>query len=187
MGFFNAHIKSVPVEFLKYLNVLRYLKHLKWGVSKDLLQSFYKVLVCPIIEYGKEVYFNSADSSLQLMEKIQNDNLRLLSGALKSTPINCLQHHCNEMPATTKFEQLCLYYRTHLCTITSHSNQPISADIKDIWQDRFPDSPNFTFQYCDKAFFLIFSDSNKHNCSNLEFKHNCCFRYFSLEITKSSH
>ena len=33
-----------------------------------------------------EVYFNAAYSSLQLVEKIQNDNLRLCSGALQSTP-----------------------------------------------------------------------------------------------------
>ena len=54
----------------------------KWGVSKDPLLSLYRALICPIIKYGVEVYFNSSDISLRLVKKIQNDGLRWCSGAL---------------------------------------------------------------------------------------------------------
>ena len=87
-------------------------------------------------------------------EKIQNLRLRLCSEALQSPPINCLQHHCNEMPVKIKFEQLCLYYRAHLCTFTSDLNHRTSAVIKDSWKERFPDNPNFTsFNVMTKHFF----------------------------------
>ena len=66
---FNAHIKSIQVKCLKRLKVLRYLKGLKWGVSKGPLLYIYKVLIRLTIDYGMKVYFNSADSSLKLVEK----------------------------------------------------------------------------------------------------------------------
>ena len=151
---FNAHIKSVQVKCLKRLNVLRYLKSLKCGMSKDSLLSLYRTLVRPVIEYGKKVYFNSVDSLLKLEEKIQNDSLRLCSGALQSTSINCSQHHCNEMPLKIKFEQLYLYNRAHLYTLVSDLNHPASAVIKDNWQERFPSNPNFILSVSQKIIFL---------------------------------
>ena len=64
-GIFNAHIKSVRVKCLKRLNVLEYLKCSNWGVSKDRLLPFYRASIRSIINYGMEVYFNSADCSLK--------------------------------------------------------------------------------------------------------------------------
>ena len=61
-----------------------------------------------------ETNFSSADNSLLLVEEMQNDSLILCSGALKSTPINYLQHHCKEISVKIKFEQLCLYYGARL-------------------------------------------------------------------------
>ena len=102
-------------------------------MSKDPPLFFYRALIRPIIEYGMEVYFNSAEKSLQLVKKIQNDSLRLCSGALQITTNNCLLHHCNEMPMKIKFEQLCVYNRAHLYTFTLNSDHSTSAVIKHNW------------------------------------------------------
>ena len=132
---------------------------IKVGSVKRPFLFIYRALIRTTIEHDTEVYFNSAGSSLQLVEKIQNDSLKLRSKALQSTPNNCLQHHCNKMPVKIKFKQLCLYYRVHLCTFASDLNHPTSANIKKNWQERFQENPNFTsFNIMTKHFlnFLRF-------------------------------
>ena len=127
------------------------LKGTSWGVSKEPLLSIFRALIRPIIEYGMEVYFNSSDSSLKQVEKIQNECLRICAGALRSTPINCLQHYCNEMPLKIKFQQLCLYYRAYISTFSDH---PSLSTIRDSWQERYPEQANFcSFNMRTKNFF----------------------------------
>jgi len=77
--------------------------------------------------------------------------VRICSGAMRSTPINCLQHYCNEMPLKRKYEQLCLYYRAYLSTFNDHST--LSA-IGDSWPERYPENANFcSFNMKVKTFF----------------------------------
>ena len=77
-------------------------------------------------------------------------------GALQSTSVNCLQHHCHEMPVKAKFEQLRLYCRAHLYAIASNLNNPASAAIKGNWQERFPDNPKFiSFNIMTKHFLNL--------------------------------
>ena len=98
-----------------------------------------------------EIYFNSSDSTLKQIEKIQTACLRICAGAMRSTHINCLQVHCNEMPLKLKFEQLCLNFRTYLGTFANH---PSSSVIQDSWQERFPDNFGFcSFNMRTKGFF----------------------------------
>ena len=96
------------------------LKGTNWGVSKDSLLCIYRALICLIIKYGMEIYVNSSDSTLKQIKKIQTECLRECAGAMRSTPINCLQVHCNEMPLKLKFEQLYLNFRGYLGTFANH-------------------------------------------------------------------
>ena len=59
-----------------------------------------------------EAYFNP--SIAHDIKKIQNEALRLCTGALQSTPIYAVQHNWSEMPVFIGHKQLCLKYRTHL-------------------------------------------------------------------------
>ena len=129
-GLYSAHTRYIQEKCSKRINILRMLKGSNWEMSKDTLLSLYRALVRPIIEYGMEIYFNCSDSTLKQIETIQHECLRICAGALRSTPIDCLQHYCNEMPLKIRFNQLCLYYRAHLSTLTDH---PTSAVILDSW------------------------------------------------------
>ena len=124
-GLYNAHFRYVHDKCLKRINLLRMLKGTSWGVSKDPLLCIYRALIRPIIEYGMEIYFNSSDSTLKQIEKIQTECLRICAGAMRSTPINCLQVHCNEMSLKLKFEQLCLNFRAYLGTFANHPSSSV--------------------------------------------------------------
>ena len=101
-GLYSAYARYIQ-KCSKRINILRMLKGSNWGMSKDTLLSLYRALIRPIIEYGMEIYFNCSDSTLKQIKTIQHECLRICAGALRSTPIDCLQHHCNEMPLKIRF------------------------------------------------------------------------------------
>ena len=116
------------------------LKGTSWGAGKRPLLTVYRSLVRSVIEYGMEAYFFASPSLLKPLQKIQNDALRLCTGALVSTPVICLHHACNEMPLNIKHKFLCLKFKAHLLSFSDH---PALSLTEDCWQERFPDSPGF--------------------------------------------
>ena len=113
--------------------------------------TLYRSLIRSITDYGMEIYFNSSNKNRYEIEKIQNEALRLCTGALNSTPVCSLQHACNEMPPNIRFLQLCLFYRAHLLTFSEH---PTLSVIQDSWFDWFPDSQNYcSFNLLTNNFF----------------------------------
>jgi len=52
---------------------------------------FYKAFVRSLMEYGAFLYDNAPESTLLLLERIQNHAIRLALGATKTTPILSLQ------------------------------------------------------------------------------------------------
>ena len=87
-----------------------------------------------------EAYFFASPSLLKPLQKIQNDALRLCTGALVSTPVICLHHACNEMTLDIRHKFLCLKFKAHLLPFSDHLALSLTEDC---WQERFPDSPEF--------------------------------------------
>ena len=69
------------------LNVVRVLKGTSWVAGKRPLRTVHRSLVRSVIEYGMEAYFFAFPGLLKPLQKIQNDALRLCTGALVSTPV----------------------------------------------------------------------------------------------------
>ena len=67
------------------LNVIKMLKGTSWGAGKRPLITVYRSLIMSAIEYGMEAYFIASPSLLKPLQKIQNDALRLCTGALVNT------------------------------------------------------------------------------------------------------
>jgi len=116
------------------------LKGTSCGVGKRSLLTVYRSLVRSVIEYGMEAYFFTSPSLLKPLHKIQNDALRLCTGAMASIPLTCLHDACDEMPLLIRHKFLCLKFKAHLLTFSDH---PAQSLIQDCWQERFPDSPSF--------------------------------------------
>ena len=136
---YTAHIQPVVDKCHKLLNMMRFLKATSWGASKSPL-TIYRCLVRSLLEYGMEADFFSARSDVVSLVKLQNEALRLCTGAMRSTPTICLQHACNAMPLELKHSLLCSKYRAHLLTFPTH---PAKTIIEDCWQELFPEFGNF--------------------------------------------
>ena len=139
-GAYTSHVDNVHGKCLKRLNLLRMLKGTSWGASKRPLLSLYRTFLQSVIEYGMEAYFFSALSSVDPILKIQNEALRICTVAMKSTPLICLQHACQEMPVNLRHKYLFLRLRAHLCTFSAH---PALSVVTDSWHEAFPDVAGF--------------------------------------------
>jgi len=139
-GSYSKHMQKVVAKCRAQLNVTRMLKGTSWGAGKRPLLTVYRSLVRSVIEYGMEAYFFVSPSLLKPLQKIQNDALRLCTGALVSTPVICLHHACIEMPLNIRHKFLCLKIKAHLLSFSDH---PALTLTEDCWQERFPDSPGF--------------------------------------------
>ena len=95
---YSTHVQKVVKKCRARLNVIRMLKGTSWDAGKRPLLTFDRSLFRSVIEYGMEAYFFVSPSLLKPLQKIQNDALRLCTGALVSTPVICPHHTCNEMP-----------------------------------------------------------------------------------------
>ena len=122
------------------LNVIRMLKGTSWGAGKRPLLTVYRSLVRCVTECSMEAYFFASPSLLKPLQKIQNDALRLCTGALVNAPVICLHHACSEMALNIKHKFLCLKFKAHLLSFSDH---PALSLTEDYWQERFPESPGF--------------------------------------------
>ena len=59
-----------------------------WGANMTVLKKAYVGYVRPAVEYGIAAWGNASKTNFQKAEKIQNHSLRIITGGMKSTPIN---------------------------------------------------------------------------------------------------
>ena len=71
--------------------LLRRLAGTQWGADLKVLKTAYTGYVRPVLEYGISAWGTTAKSNLQRVERVQNQNLRAMTGGLKSTPIQKME------------------------------------------------------------------------------------------------
>ena len=59
----------------------------KWGANHNILKKTYQGYVRPVLEYGISYWGQTASSNFQKVKKVQHQNLRLMTGGMKLTPI----------------------------------------------------------------------------------------------------
>ena len=70
------------------MRILKKLSGTQWGANLKTLKQVYIGSVRPVLEYGSSTFGTAASTTLQKLDKIQNTGLRIISGGMKSTPIN---------------------------------------------------------------------------------------------------
>ena len=70
------------------MRMVKKLTGTQWGANLKTLKQVYIGSVSPVQEYGSSTFGTAASTTLQKLDKIQNTGLRMISGGMKSTPIN---------------------------------------------------------------------------------------------------
>lgn len=88
---FQSHINYISKNALKGINVLRSLTGTFWGSDPKILSLLYKSIVRSRFDYSSMAYINAKPNLLKKLDIIQNIALRIILGAMGSTPINAME------------------------------------------------------------------------------------------------
>ena len=102
------------------------LSHKSWGVDCRTLLLLYIALIKPKIDYGVEAYGSAKQHLLELLNPIQNEAIRIATGAFRSSPVKSLYAISGLKPPETYRDIKILNYAFR--TIVNQSN-PLHDDL----------------------------------------------------------
>ena len=73
------------------LNLMRKIAGSTWGADHQTLKTLYTGSVRPTLEYGIQAWGNTAKTHFDRVSRVQNQAARIITGAMKSTPIEKLE------------------------------------------------------------------------------------------------
>ena len=82
-----------------------------WGADLSSLRTFYLAYIRSKISYAIEIWSSCSKSQLQRVYKIQNTALRLMTGALKTSPVAALEIEADILPLDLFAEKIILNKR----------------------------------------------------------------------------
>jgi ribonuclease HI len=94
----NQYVDHIVMKCEKGTNILRAISRVWWGSHPETMKLLYVTLVRSHLDYGCQ-FMDPLPEYLSLkLQKIQSKCLRMILGAMRSSPINSLQVECAEMP-----------------------------------------------------------------------------------------
>lgn len=88
---FGKHLEETANKANNRSRLLKRLTATTWGATQDVLTTTYRTYIRPTMEYGGEVTNLASNQNLKKLDIIQNNNLRLITGGAKSTPISAME------------------------------------------------------------------------------------------------
>jgi ribonuclease HI len=102
------------------INMLRALSNMSWGSHPTTLKLLYNALIRSHLDYASFL-FDPLPKTLDIkLDRIQTKSLRLIVGAMHSTPNNSLQVECVDMPLKIRRQYLSDCYFAKKMTYASH-------------------------------------------------------------------
>lgn len=101
----KKYIDYITTKANKAYNILKSLAGTYWGADPKVLLLLYKSLIRSHFEYGF-LCFAHNNKLVDILNKIQNKCMRLITGAFKSTPVSAMQIECNLAPISIRFNYL---------------------------------------------------------------------------------
>ncbi|CAH2101808.1 unnamed protein product [Euphydryas editha] len=119
-----SHIDYISKKCEKSLNVLRAVSGVWWGAHPYCLKLIYNSLVRSHIDYCLFVLEPICKSLSQRLDKIQYKSLRIILGAMKSSPTNALQVECVDPPLQIRRQFLSDRFVIKSLQLSSHPLWP---------------------------------------------------------------
>ena len=94
----SEQMKKVKKKAKGRLKLVKKLASTSWGADKTTLRQLYLGYVRSTMDYSLALQSLSSPSTQESLEKIQNNALRFISGAMKTTPTAACEIHTNVEP-----------------------------------------------------------------------------------------
>ena len=98
----KPHLQAAETKSKRKLALMRKLTGSTWGANEKTLKTVYQGSVRPHLEYGATAWSTAARTNLHSIDKVQNQALRIITGAMKSTPITAMEEVTGIQPLKTR-------------------------------------------------------------------------------------
>jgi len=98
----KPHIEKVEERSLKKLSLMKKLAGTTWGANSNILRQVYIGAVRPVTEYASTTWATASKTSKGKLDKVQNMGLRIILGAMKTTPIREMEKTADLEPLETR-------------------------------------------------------------------------------------
>ena len=133
------HLKQLKTKCTKSIDILKCLSQQSWGSDKTTLLRVYRSLIRSQLDYACQVYSSASKSSLQMLDPVHNQALRLCTGAFRSSPVVSLYAETGEPSLNHRRDKLSLQLYAR---ILGMSNTPANSTITNVNYDHyFENSP----------------------------------------------
>ena len=87
----KPHVQKAEAKGKRKMAILRKLAGTTWGANERIMKTVYEGAIRPQLEYGSTAWSTSAKTNQQALDRVQNQALRLITGAMKTTPIQAME------------------------------------------------------------------------------------------------
>ncbi|RUS82318.1 hypothetical protein EGW08_009908 [Elysia chlorotica] len=117
------------------LAIMKKLSGTQWGANARILKTMYTGRVRPVLEYGVSAWGTTAKSNLDKITKVQNQATRVITGAMKSTPIKELETITGLAPIVQRKDSKLLIQAAKFRRLPEHPmkdrmSQPVKRRLK---------------------------------------------------------
>ena len=112
----KEHIKQLKRNCYHRLNLIKHLSHVHWGADSTILKRIYQAIVLPKLDYGSEAYGSASPTNMKLLDPIQNQAIRLATGAFRTCPVKSLEVLSGFKPLHIHRESRLIHYFLRIIT-----------------------------------------------------------------------
>lgn len=125
------HLNYVVDKCEKGINVLRALSGVWWGSHSYCQKLMYNALIRSQIDYGSFILEPCSKIALKKLDQIQAKCLRIILGAMKSSPKNAMQVECVDPPLFLRRQYLADRFVFKAASLSSH---PLLSRLEELSQ-----------------------------------------------------
>jgi ribonuclease HI len=132
----KEHVKRKSTSAMRAFLSISRLANSEKGLSQSALRQLYQSCITTVADFGSEVWWNGQKSQSNLLQKIQNQALRKIAGAFRTTPIAALEAEIGLFPVDIRLDLRSRNYATRLLTL------PDTHPLLPLCPNTFPKTPD---------------------------------------------
>lgn len=114
------HFSYISEKCEKNINILRSLSGVWWGSHPYCQKLLYNAIVRSHLDYGSFLLDPCTKMALDKLDKVQSKCLRIILGAMRSSPINAMQVECVDPPLALRRQYLSDRFLFKLVQLSHH-------------------------------------------------------------------
>ena len=116
----KPHLEAVKAKATRKLAIMKKLAETTWRANSDILKQVYTGAVRPVVEYASTTWDTSSKTNKSKIDRVQNIGLRIIVGAMRSTPIQQMEKTADLQPLKCRREYKAAIQGEKLKRLTSH-------------------------------------------------------------------